>query len=118
MGFFASSGILNRRGFFSAPAAAEAPPPPPPPSGIPVAGTNEIVVISSNAFIPSGTWSLNGARMEDITGDRYLVFDGISTWEFYDNFIPIAAATGSADYYPFSGYAIIDGGGSITITAA
>ena len=56
--------------------------------------------------------------MEDITGDRYLVFDGISTWEFYDNFIPIAAATGSADYYPFSGYAIIDGGGSITITAA
>ena len=88
------------------------------PSGIPVAGTTEIVVTSSNAFIPSGTWSLNGDRMEDVSGDSALIFNGIATWEFYDESILIADATGSADYYPFSGYTIILGGGSITVAAA
>ena len=39
MGFFASSGILNRRGFFSAPVSAA-----PPASGIPVASATSIVV--------------------------------------------------------------------------
>ena len=88
------------------------------PSGIPVAGTTEVVVTSSNIYIPSGTWSLNGSRMEDSIGDSWLVFNGIAAWEFYDESILIAAATGSADYYPFSGYTIILGGGSITVAAA
>jgi len=47
MGFFASSGILNQRGFFSAPVSAA-----PPPSGIPVASTNSIIL--------TGNISLNG----------------------------------------------------------
>ena len=42
MGFFASSGILNQRGFFSAPVSAA-------PSGIPVASTASIVIGNAGA---------------------------------------------------------------------
>ena len=45
MGFFASSGILNRRGFFSAPVSAA----PPGPSGIPVASTASVVIGNAGA---------------------------------------------------------------------
>ena len=45
MGFFASSGILNSRGFFSAPVSAA----PPAPSGIPVASTASIVIGNAGA---------------------------------------------------------------------
>lgn len=51
MGFFASTGILNQRGFFSAPVSAA----PPAPSGIPVASTAS-VVISGNGFF-NGTYA-------------------------------------------------------------
>ena len=70
MGFFASSGILNRRGFFSAPVSAA----PPAPSGIPVSttlvnvdygnqntglfGTNKTV--DSSIYIPEQVWYQQG----------------------------------------------------------
>jgi len=56
MGFFASSGILNRRGFFSAPASAA----PPAPSGIVVASTLSIIIngTGSNA---DGTYTRSTA---------------------------------------------------------
>ena len=62
MGFFASSGILNQRGFFSPPTAAEAPPPPPPPSGITIATTSNVRVNYSQYpfdLIKSGTFTNN-----------------------------------------------------------
>ena len=88
------------------------------PSGIPVAGTTEVVVTSSNIYIQSGTWTLNGDRRFEGTGDNVLQFDsGTGIWNFSD-FAVIAAVAGSADYIPFSGYTIIFGSGSITVAAA
>jgi hypothetical protein len=89
------------------------------PSGIPVAGTTEIVVTSSNEFIPSGTYSLNGdRRFEDVSGDNRLQFSPApDRWDFI-SFSDIASTTGSPDYIPFSGYTIIFGTGSITVAAA
>jgi hypothetical protein len=88
------------------------------PSGIPVAGTELVVVTSSNEFIPSETYYLNGSRFEDFSGDNVLQFNDISAWNFISNFVVIATATGSADYIPFSGYTIVVGSGSITVAAA
>ena len=60
MGFFASSGILNRRGFFSAPVSAA-------PSGIPVASTANVVI--SNA--PQGQFvSMNGTYVKKVNPER------------------------------------------------
>ena len=82
MGFFASTGILNQRGFFSPPTAAEAPPPPPPPSGIVVASTNQIVVTNAGSF--NGTYTRRSAGADLTipygvlagTGNSYSVSEG------------------------------------------
>jgi len=61
MGFFASSGILNRRGFFSAPVSAA----PPGPSGISVADAATIVINGNG--INSGTYTriAQGTKVAD-----------------------------------------------------
>ena len=65
MGFFASSGILNQRGFFSPPVSAA----PPAPSGIPVASTTSIVVTFGD--VSQGTY----LRIDYPTFINYLLQD-------------------------------------------
>ena len=78
MGFFASSGILNQRGFFSAPVSAA----PPAPSGIPVASTTSIVITFGD--VSQGTY----LRYDYPTFIQYLLQDppgniGFITLSFY-----------------------------------
>ena len=65
MGFFASSGILNQRGFFSPPVSAA----PPAPSGIPAASTTSIVVTFGD--VSQGTY----LRIDYPTFINYLLQD-------------------------------------------
>jgi hypothetical protein len=89
------------------------------PSGIPVASTSQIIVASTNSFIFSGLFNkisetTFASSVEELTFLEYA--DG--AWNFnYDGNI-YAFATSPAGYIPTSGYTIIQGGGSITITAA
>ena len=90
MGFFASSGILNRRGFFSAPVSAA----PPAPSGIPVAtsvvnvnygsvpninGTNANLTYQAQGFLGSlDAWTnLGGGNLGLFFGQLFP-----NTWSF------------------------------------
>ena len=115
MGFFASSGILNQRGFFSAPVSAA----PPAPSGIVVATTNQIL-ISDNQFY----WGNNSPYdRQGSVGNYYYEFGNSSlqftegSWvliDIGDGFFDFRDATlTNPDLLPFTGW-----GGRITITAA
>jgi len=89
------------------------------PSGIPVASTSQILVVSTNIFIVSAPFNkLNpinfGSSLDENTNLEY-TGEG---WTFYNDGTIAAFATSSSDYIPTSGYTIVTGGGSITITAA
>ena len=89
------------------------------PSGIPVASTSQIIVASTNSFIISAPFNkLNpinfGSSLQEETNLEY----NVDAWGFYNYGNIVAFATSSSDYIPTSGYTIIDGGGSFTITAA
>ena len=128
MGFFASSGILNQRGFFSAPVSAA----PPAPSGIPVASTLEILVsgltqqnsdpdLNNGSFIGDNTIDRVGSGPNysqetfdmgfDKTGQFNLTHSG-STWTFtFDTFFdgsPINTytwtASGPSSHVPETGW--------------
>ena len=117
MGFFASSGILNQRGFFSAPTAAEAPPPPPPPSGIP-ASTQTIIVTNSQ----DGNWDYTYEKNPDYpvweAVDRNLELQG--TWRIRNSETNEEINNPSSDpnFIPTSGWTKDGSPFSITITAA
>lgn len=86
------------------------------PSGIPVASTSTIIVVSTNIFIGSGTFNKSDATRYDGGANTLDYIDG--AWTFNSDGSPIAFATSPAGYIPASGYTIIDGGGSFTLTAA
>jgi hypothetical protein len=89
------------------------------PSGIPVASTSQIIVVSTNIFVSSGAFNkVNETRFDSgVNGDNALEYIG-GAWNFLFSESPVAFATNPAGYIPTSGYTIIDGGGSFTITAA
>ena len=143
MGFFASSGILNSRGFFSAPVSAV----PPPPSGIPVADTYSINLVDPDYAYLSGNYPFTdaGAFTDDIGvttinqygqliddilayGYPYILFNiTANRWEFgfYDEYGEGGLAwylnglnaasnpSSNQDYIPTTGWSR-----NITITAA
>ena len=91
----------------------------PAPSGIPVASTSQIIVESTNSFINSATFNKDSETgfTSSLDGAHTLQYIG-EDWTFYYDSSQIAFATNPAGYIPTSGYTIIDGGGSFTITAA
>ena len=121
MGFFASSGILNQRGFFSAPASAA----PPAPSGIPVA-TQNLVINFGAGDSRNGTYiSQGGIVWGNPEWSPYYVLaipnafgnGDPQTWTFWDadGFQPVDPSNPSTDpnFIPNSGWSP-----NITITAA
>ena len=89
------------------------------PSGIPVASTSQIIVVSTNSFINSATFNKITETLFESSLDGAQVLEYIfGAWTFYYDGSQIALATSPAGYIPTSGYTIIDGGGSFTITAA
>ena len=89
------------------------------PSGIPVASTSQIIVASTNSLIFSGPFDKLSplSFASTITEDNVLDYFG-GAWYFYNVGSQVAFATSPASHIPTSGYTIIDGGGSFTITAA
>ena len=116
MGFFASSGILNQRGFFSAPVSAA----PPAPSGIPVATTNEIIVTDPTDVF-TGNYLKDGQSnggYQPPGGDNGLFYNVhvSGKWAFYNSDSGGTRTHSTAtnpDFIPETGWE--DG---ITITAA
>ena len=123
MGFFASSGILNQRGFFSAPVSAA----PPAPSGIPVAGADNIL-ITTNTFSYIFEKNLDQQRYQYLEGcdDEgcairiflliYNRFNQGTPWSLYDSNEDVIISENPSvnpDFIPTSGWSP-----SITITAA
>lgn len=91
------------------------------PSGIPVASTSQIIVTSTNSFINSATFNKDSETQftSALDGAQVLQYDsGAGAWTFFYDGSQIAFAVSPAGYIPTSGYTIIDGGGSFTITAA
>ena len=90
------------------------------PSGIPVASTSQIIVTSTNAFILSSPFDKLSASVFQSLDDENtsLEYLGENGWNFFAGGDIRAYALGSADFIPTSGYTIVSGGGSITITAA
>ena len=90
MGFFASSGILNQRGFLSAPVSAA---PPPPPSGIPIStATITVLTVGGTSAATTGDYSKQSDTEWWAGSDYYLRYDG--TWYFqYED-------TNSFSYHP------------------
>jgi hypothetical protein len=90
------------------------------PSGIPVASTSQIIVVSTNSFITSGLFDKQSASYFQSSVDEYefLEYVGSDRWAFHDSGTEIAFAISPAGYIPTSGYTILNGGGSFTITAA
>jgi hypothetical protein len=91
----------------------------PAPSGIPVASTSQIIVVSTNAFIDSAPFNkanpINFASsLQEETNLEY----NVDYWGFYNYGTLVAFAISPDDYIPTSGYTIVDGGGSFTLTAA
>jgi hypothetical protein len=88
-------------------------------SGIPVASTSQIIVASTNSFIGSAPFNKISETGFENSLDGASILDYVNgSWTFYYDSSQIAFATSPAGYIPTSGYTIIDGGGSITITAA
>jgi len=117
MGFFASSGILNQRGFFSPPVSAA-----PPPSGIPVATTNSVIVTYSGYNRTLSKPGILGGYSVNYGGegeyDDILYFNSTNNrWEFpgpySNNDIGAVNSSTNPDFIPTSGWSP-----SITITAA
>ena len=112
MGFFASSGILNQRGFFSAPVSAA----PPAPSGIPVATTTAILV-NGQTFDRYNTFGSYFYGTDD-QGTIAVEWNG-SSWWWIDRqgedpfFFLNNSQNQTPDYVPTENWE-----GGITITAA
>ena len=90
------------------------------PSGIPVASTSQIIVASTNVGILSSPFDkINPFNFQSLADeDTALEYSGENGWIFSNAGQAKAYALGSADFIPTSGYTIVSGGGSITITAA
>jgi hypothetical protein len=89
------------------------------PSGIPVASTSQIIVASTNIFVNSGAFNkANPINYPSAVQEETNLEYNVDAWGFYNYGNIVAFATSSSDYIPTSGYTIIDGGGSFTITAA
>ena len=90
------------------------------PSGIPVASTSQIIVVSTNSLITSGLFDKQSASYFQSSVDEYhyLEYVGSDRWAFFNSGSEIAFAISPAGYIPTSGYTILNGGGSFTITAA
>ena len=89
------------------------------PSGIPVASTSQIIVTSTNSFITSGLFDKQTASYFQSSVDEFhfLEYVGSDRWAFFNSGTEVAFAISPAGYIPASGYTILVGGGSITITA-
>ena len=89
------------------------------PSGIPVASTSQILVVSTNGFIVSAPFDKQNPSNfgSSLDADTSLEYAG-GAWTFFYDGSQIAFATNPAGYIPTSGYTIVNGGGSFTITAA
>ena len=120
MGFFASSGILNQRGFFSAPVSAA-----PPPSGI-VAATAGDLTIDFGYFSGAIYSKISNTQWIMVFGEgetQRLVWNTIiaNTWVLDANNGDFRATNPSSDstIIPTSGWTYtISSGPAITITAA
>ena len=90
------------------------------PSGIPVASTSQILVVSTNSWIVSAPFNkLNPTVFQSLADeDTSLEYVGENQWSFFAAGDVRAYALNSPDFIPSSGYTIVSGGGSITITAA
>jgi hypothetical protein len=91
----------------------------PAPSGIPVASTSQIIVVSTNGFIESAPFNkVNPINFASSLQEETNLEYNVDAWGFYNYGNLVAFATSPYDYIPTSGYTIIDGGGSFTLTAA
>jgi hypothetical protein len=90
------------------------------PSGIPVASTSQIFVTSTNSFITSALFDKQSASYFQSSDNEYdfLEYVGSDRWAFFNSGTEMAFAISPAGYIPTSGYTILNGGGSFTITAA
>ena len=90
----------------------------PAPSGIPVASTSQISVVSTNAFIVSALFNkANPINYPSAVQEETNLEYNVDAWGFYNYGNLVAFATSPYDYIPTSGYTIVDGGGSFTLTA-
>ena len=105
MGFFASSGILNQRGFFSAP-VSEAPPAP---SGIVVASTLSIII--------NGADSADGTYTRSTASSTYTPEPVAGTYNYY-NGVFYLTSPGNTNYngdYPDNQWTLGIGSDGATI---
>ena len=90
------------------------------PSGIPVASTSQIIVVSTNSFITSGLFDKQSETLFQSSVSEYEILEYVDSdrWAFFNSGTELAFAISPAGYIPTSGYTILNGGGSFTITAA
>ena len=89
------------------------------PSGIPVASTSQIMVVSTNSFITSGLFDKQIETYFQSSVDEFHFLEYVADrWAFFNSGTELAFAISPAGYIPTSGYTILVGGGSFTITAA